>query len=74
MAGHGGPAWGAAAASLATRVPVDVRLLDPVTARAVGAAGRSALLVRPDGKPVGVLPAGVEPAPALRAAVAAVAV
>jgi hypothetical protein len=53
-------------------VPVDVRRLDAVTARAVGAAGRSALLVRPDGKPAGVLPACAEPAPALRAAVAAV--
>jgi hypothetical protein len=53
-------------------VPVDVRLVDPVVARAVGAVGRSALLVRPDGRPVGMLPVGVEPAPALRAAVAAV--
>jgi len=70
FAGHDGPAWDAAAACLATRVPVDVRIVDPVVARAVGAAGRSALLVRPDGRPVGVLPAGVEPAPALRAAVA----
>ena len=43
-----------------------------VAARAVGAPGGSALLVRPDGTPVGVLPAAAEPAAALRAAVAAV--
>jgi 2-polyprenyl-6-methoxyphenol hydroxylase-like FAD-dependent oxidoreductase len=73
LAGRDGPAWDAAAASLTTRVPVDVRLLDAVAARAVGAAGRSALLVRPDGKPAAVLPAGREPAPALHAAVAAIA-
>jgi 2-polyprenyl-6-methoxyphenol hydroxylase-like FAD-dependent oxidoreductase len=71
FAGRDGSGWEAAAAALATRVPVDVRLLDPVVARAVGAAGRSALLVRPDGKPAGVLAPGAEPAPALRAAVAA---
>jgi putative polyketide hydroxylase len=73
FAGCDGRGWEAAAASLATRVPVDVRLLDPMAARAVGAAGRAALLVRPDGTPAGVLPAALEPAPALRAAVAAVA-
>jgi putative polyketide hydroxylase len=73
FAGPDGSAWNAAAGSLATRVPVDVRLLDGVAARAVGAAGRSALLVRPDGKPAGVLPAHAEPAAALLAAVAPVA-
>ena len=73
FAGRDGPAWDGAAASLATRVPVAVRLLEPIAARAIGAAGRSALLVRPDGKPAGVLSAGAEPAPALRAAIAAVA-
>jgi hypothetical protein len=72
FAGRDGCAWDAAAAALGTKVPVDVRLLDPVVAHAVGATGRSALLVRPDGRPVAVLPAGVEPAPALRAAVATV--
>jgi putative polyketide hydroxylase len=73
FAGRDGPAWHAAAASLATRVTVDVRLLDAVAARAVGAAGHSAVLVRPDGKPAGVLPAGADPVAALRAAVSAVA-
>ena len=73
FAGPDGSAWNEAAASLASRVPVNVRLLDAMAARAVGAAGGSALLVRPDGKPAGVLPAGAEPAPALPAAVAAIA-
>jgi 2-polyprenyl-6-methoxyphenol hydroxylase-like FAD-dependent oxidoreductase len=73
FAGRDGAAWQAHAASVSTRVPVDVRLLlDPVAARAVGAAGGAALLVRPDGQPAAVLPAGAQPAPALRAAVAAV--
>ena len=71
--GRDAPAWDSAAASLAGRLPVRVRLLDPVAARAVGAPGGSALLARSDGTPVGVLPAGADPAPALRAAVAAVA-
>jgi putative polyketide hydroxylase len=73
FAGRDSSAWDAAAASLATRVPVGVRLLDPVAARAVGAPGGSALLARSDGTPVGVLPAGADPVPSLRAAVAAVA-
>ncbi len=62
-----GPAWNAAAASVATRVPVAVERLDPVAARAVGAGDDAAVLVRPDGRPAGVLPAGTE----LREAVAA---
>jgi putative polyketide hydroxylase len=73
FAARGEPAWESAAASLATRVPVAVRLLDPVAARAVGAPGGSALLARSDGTPVGVLPAGADPVPALRAAVSGVA-
>ena len=71
FAGRDGAAWDAAAAALTTTLPVDVRLVDRITAHAVGATGRSALLVRPDGKPASVLPAGAEPLPALRAAVAA---
>lgn len=66
------PAWESAAATLTARVPVRVRLLDPMAARALGATGRSALLVRSDGTPLGVLPAGADPVPSLRAAVAAV--
>src|SRR5919109_894068 len=49
FAGRDEPAWEAAAASLATRMPVAVRLLDPVAARAVGALAGSALLARSDG-------------------------
>jgi 2-polyprenyl-6-methoxyphenol hydroxylase-like FAD-dependent oxidoreductase len=54
---RGGPGWEAAAAALGTRAPVAVQRLDPIAARAIGAGGHSALLVRPDGKPAGVLPA-----------------
>jgi putative polyketide hydroxylase len=65
-------AWDlAAAASVAP--PVTVRLLDPIAARAVGAPGASALVARPDGTPVGVLPAGADAVRSLHAAVAAIA-
>ena len=57
-----------AAAGLAGRVPVAVRLLDPVAARAIGALGGSALLARSDGTPVGLLPAGSNRVPELCAA------
>jgi len=73
FAARGEQAWDSAAAALAARVPVAVRLLDPIAARAVGAPGGSALLARSDGAPVGVLRAGADPVPSLRAAVAAVA-
>ncbi len=72
FAGDDRSACDAPAASPAARAPVTVRRLDPIAARAVGAAGHSAMLVRPDGKPAGVL-AGVDAVPARRAAVAAVA-
>ncbi len=65
------PAWDAAAASLRARVPVAVRLLAPVAARAVGAPAGSALLARSDGTPVAVLLAGADPVASMRAAVAA---
>src|SRR5215207_2299329 len=65
--------WEAAAASRTTRAPVNVRLLDPIAARAVGAPTGSALLARSDGTPAGVLRAGDDPAPSLRTAVGAVA-
>ena len=67
------PAWEPAVASLATRVPVAAGLLEPVVARAIAAAAGSALLARSDGTPVGILPAGADLLPSLRAAVAAVA-
>ena len=71
FAGRDAAAWHAAVASLATRVPIAVRLLDPIAARAIGAPAGSALLARSDGTPVGVVPAGADPVPTLRAAVAA---
>ena len=64
----------AAAASLATRVPVAVRLLDPLAARAVGAdraRPRSSSARTAGRRPC--CPPAPSPAPALRAAVAAVA-
>ncbi len=64
------PAWVPAATALDARVPVSVRLLDPVAARAVGAPGGSALLARSDGTPVAVLPPGAEGVASLEAAVA----
>ena len=51
----------------------EVRLLDPIAARAVGAAGESGLLVRPDGKPAAVLPGVGAPAVSLGHQVGAVA-
>jgi hypothetical protein len=62
-----------AAAALASRVPVEVRPLDPIADRAVGAAGDFAVLVRPDWKPAAVLPGAAEPAVALRREVHALA-
>jgi putative polyketide hydroxylase len=69
FAGHDEPAWESAVASLATSVPVEVRLLDPVAARAVGAPGGSALLARSDGTPIAILPAGADRVPSLRESV-----
>lgn len=70
--GRDGAAWDAAVATLSAHVRVSVQRLGTIAARAIGAAGHSAL-VRPDGQPAGLLPAGVEPAAALHAAAAAVA-
>lgn len=69
--GRDGSAWDSVVAALSAHVPVSVQRLDPIAARAIGAGGHSALLVRPDGKPAALLPAGIEPAAALHAAVAA---
>ena len=44
------------APSLDTAAPVTVRRIPPMAARAIGAAGDAALLVRPDGRPAGVVP------------------
>ncbi len=61
--------WVSTAAALPGPVPVGVRLLDAVTARAIGVMGGSALLARSDGTPVDVLPAGATRRPELRVAV-----
>jgi putative polyketide hydroxylase len=58
FAAHGQRGW---ETHTAGAVPVAVRLLEPVAARAVGAPAGSALLVRSDGTPVGVLTAGSRP-------------
>jgi putative polyketide hydroxylase len=71
FAARGEPAWRSASASLASRAPVAVRLLDPIAARAVGAPAGSALVARSDGTPVGVLRAGADAVPTLRPAIAA---
>ncbi|MFL5835890.1 MAG: FAD-dependent monooxygenase [Solirubrobacteraceae bacterium] len=44
------------APSLDTAAPVTVRRLPPIAARAIGAVGDAALLVRPDGRPAGLVP------------------
>ncbi|HYP47963.1 MAG TPA: FAD-dependent monooxygenase [Thermoleophilaceae bacterium] len=73
FSGHHDPAWQAASESVGAQVPVAVRLLEPIAARAIGAPAGSALLARSDGTPVAVLAAGEELVPGLRAALAAVA-
>jgi putative polyketide hydroxylase len=65
---HGEPRE-AAAESMRLRVPMAVRGLDELTARALGIAGRGALLVRPDGRPAGLWPDGAPAAGELRRAV-----
>jgi 2-polyprenyl-6-methoxyphenol hydroxylase-like FAD-dependent oxidoreductase len=68
-----GPAredWDAALALIHPEVPVLVRCLDPVTARALGIRDGGALLARPDGNPVAVWPPGVDAAVALSAGIA----
>jgi len=45
--------WNAAADEVDTGTPIEARVLDPFTARALGIRGRGAMLVRPDGIVVG---------------------
>jgi putative polyketide hydroxylase len=61
--------WERAADAVPGSVPLAVRTVDAVTARAMGFHDGGALLARPDGVPAGWLPPGVDAAPALRAAV-----
>jgi 2-polyprenyl-6-methoxyphenol hydroxylase-like FAD-dependent oxidoreductase len=71
LTGPGDDAWRRAAAGIAGPVPLAVRELSAVTARALGIRGGGALLARPDGTPAGWWPHAVEPGSALRAAVGA---
>lgn len=52
--GPRGDAWQTAAASIGQPVPLAARALDEFTARGLGITGTRALLVRPDGLPVGL--------------------
>jgi putative polyketide hydroxylase len=61
--------WAGAAAGAAEPVPITVRGLDPITARALGIHGGGALLVRPDGAPVTGWPHDRDAPTAVRAAV-----
>jgi 2-polyprenyl-6-methoxyphenol hydroxylase-like FAD-dependent oxidoreductase len=67
--GPGNAAWAQAAAAVPGALPLDVRELSPLTARAMGIHGGGALLVRPDGTPAGWWPRAAHAATALRAAV-----
>ena len=58
--------WQTAAACLPGSVPLAVRSVDAVTARAMGFHDGGALLARPDGVPAGWLPPGVDAERALR--------
>jgi 2-polyprenyl-6-methoxyphenol hydroxylase-like FAD-dependent oxidoreductase len=69
-----GPAcehWDVALAGAAHDVPVRLRRLDAVTARALGIRDGGALLARPDGNPVAAWPPGTAAREALPAGIAA---
>jgi hypothetical protein len=71
LAGPEGTGWAEAAASVRGPMPLVVRSLDAITARALGVLRGGALLVRPDGVPAGWWPKRSDAVPALRAAVGA---
>ena len=64
ITGAGAERWDTAVASLGTPLPVELRRVDGLTARALGLIPGGALLVRPDGVPAGLW--GADPAPGQR--------
>ena len=60
--------WAAAAARVCARVPIGVRSLDVISARALGIGRDGALLTRPDGSPAGSWRHGHDAVPGLEAA------
>ena len=69
LTGSDGAPWRRASVTGAS-IPVDVRSVDDVTARALGISRGGAILVRPDGQPVGWWPVAVDdPVEAVRQAI-----
>jgi putative polyketide hydroxylase len=62
-------AWDAAAAAVRGPLPLTLRSLDTITARAIGIHGGGALLVRPDGAPVAGWSHATDAGAAVRAAI-----
>ena len=73
LTGPAGEAWAAAADGLPGPMPITVRRIDAISARAVGVYGDGALLARPDGVPVAVWPSSARAAVELATAVASLA-
>jgi putative polyketide hydroxylase len=65
--------WAHAADAIDHGPPLTTHGIDAVSARALGARGGGAVLVRPDGAPVGCWPGGADPEAALRDAITAAA-
>jgi putative polyketide hydroxylase len=61
--------WEQAAASVPGPLPIAVRSLDAISARAIGIRARGALLARPDGSPTSCWPHDTDAASVLRTAV-----
>jgi putative polyketide hydroxylase len=66
-----GSGWAEAAAALQMRLPISVVRLEPIAARSLGLGSDGALLVRPDGVPVGGWWTSVDATELLRGAVVA---